>query len=191
MGNAHTVGCLEARAGREGGGGRGRGDKRQYLHKYLTARQVHLVQRSWDVMKADLSTLGVTVFLRLFETEPDLKRLFPKIVQLNEVSQLEMAVDRDMLQRHAVTVMEGLGAAVEGLEDSLFLNSVLVSIGQTHVRRHVKPQMLKRLWPSLHYGFSQVLGERYDPETAEAWRRVYTYITLQMKRGMQNPDLEP
>nr|KAG5714473.1 hypothetical protein BaRGS_006919 [Batillaria attramentaria] len=80
---------------------------------------------------------------RLFETEPDLKRLFPKIVRLNEVSQLEMDVDRDMLQRHAVTVMEGLGAAVESLEDSDFLNSVLVSIGQTHVRRNVKPQMLK------------------------------------------------
>ncbi|KAL8582749.1 hypothetical protein ACOMHN_061628 [Nucella lapillus] len=128
---------------------------------------------------------------RLFETEPDLKRLFPKIVQLNEVSQLEMAVDRDMLQKHAVTVMEGLGAAVESLEDSDFLNSVLISIGQTHVRRNVKPQMLKRLWPSLHYGFGQVLGERYDAETAEAWRRVYTYISLQMKRGMQNPDFGP
>ncbi|KAK7507109.1 hypothetical protein BaRGS_00001960 [Batillaria attramentaria] len=127
---------------------------------------------------------------RLFETEPDLKRLFPKIVRLNEVSQLEMDVDRDMLQRHAVTVMEGLGAAVESLEDSDFLNSVLVSIGQTHVRRNVKPQMLKRLWPSLNYGFSQVLGPRYDTATAEAWRRVYNYISMQMKRGMENPDIE-
>ena len=68
-------------------------------------------------------------------------------MRLNEVSQLEMDVDRDMLQRHAVTVMEGLGAAVESLEDSDFLNSVLISIGQTHVRRNVKPQMLKvRSW---------------------------------------------
>ncbi|PVD25642.1 hypothetical protein C0Q70_13301 [Pomacea canaliculata] len=83
------------------------------------------------------------VVVQASQTEPDLKRLFPKIVRLNEVSQLEMDVDRDMLQRHAVTVMEGLGAAVESLEDSDFLNSVLISIGQTHVRRSVKPQMLK------------------------------------------------
>ncbi|KAL8583847.1 hypothetical protein ACOMHN_040316 [Nucella lapillus] len=126
----------------------------------------------------------------LFETEPDLKRLFPKIVRLNEVSQLEMDADKDMLQRHAVTVMEGLGAAVESLEDSDFLNSVLISIGQTHVRRNVKPQMLKRLWPSLNYGFGQVLGARYDTPTAEAWRRVFNYICVQMKRGMENPDIE-
>ncbi|XP_025105646.1 neuroglobin-like [Pomacea canaliculata] len=177
MGNTPTVACID------------RGDK-DYLNKYLTPQQIHAVQETWDIMKEDLPTLGVTVFLRLFETEPDLKRLFPKIVRLNEVSQLEMDVDRDMLQRHAVTVMEGLGAAVESLEDSDFLNSVLISIGQTHVRRSVKPQMLKRLWPSLNYGFIKMLGARYDSSTAEAWRRLYSYISLQMKKGMENPDIE-
>ena len=50
---------------------------------------------------------------------------------------------------------------------------------------------VQRLWPSLNYGFSQVLGSRYDTATAEAWRRVYSYISLQMKRGMENPDIEP
>ncbi|CAG5136397.1 unnamed protein product, partial [Candidula unifasciata] len=62
---------------------------------------------------------------------------------MNDKNELEWEVDRDMLQRHAVTVMEGLGAAVESLDDSDFLNSVLVSIGQTHVKRNVKPQMLR------------------------------------------------
>lgn len=35
---------------------------------------------------------------RLFQTEPDLKRLFPKIVQMNEKNELEWEVDKDMLQ---------------------------------------------------------------------------------------------
>ena len=51
--------------------------------------------------------------------------------------------------------------------------------------------VLQRLWPSLNYGFSQVLGARYDTATADAWRRVYSYISMQMKRGMENPDIEP
>nr|KAG5714474.1 hypothetical protein BaRGS_006920 [Batillaria attramentaria] len=101
-----------------------------------------------------------------FETEPDLKMLFPKIIRLNEVSQLEYYVDRDMLQRHAVTVMEGLGAAVESLEDSHFLNSVLIALGQTHAKRNMKPTMLKRLWPSLEVGLTTMLGDRYTPEVA-------------------------
>ena len=69
--------------------------------------------------------------------------LFPKIIRLNEVSQLEWYVDRDMLKKHAVTVMEGLGAAVESLEDSHFLNGVLIALGQTHAKRNMKPTMLK------------------------------------------------
>ncbi|KAH9492894.1 hypothetical protein Btru_032566 [Bulinus truncatus] len=107
---------------------------------------------------------------------------------MNEKNELEWDVDKDMLQRHAVTVMEGLGAAVESLDDSDFLNSVLVSIGQTHIKRNVKPQMLRRLWPSLNEGFSKMLGERYNKETMDAWRRLYNYISFQMKKGMSDPD---
>ena len=62
---------------------------------------------------------------------------------MNNENQLEYDIDKEMLQRHAVTVLEGLGAAVESLEESDFLNSVLISIGQTHVQRHVKPNMLR------------------------------------------------
>lgn len=44
-------------------------------------------------------------FFRLFQTEPDLKRLFPKIVQMNEKNELEWEVDRDMLQvRNRITI---------------------------------------------------------------------------------------
>ena len=82
-------------------------------------------------------------YCRFFESEPDLKSLFPKIVKMNNENQLEYDIDKEMLQRHAVTVLEGLGAAVESLEESDFLNSVLISIGQTHVQRHVKPNMLR------------------------------------------------
>lgn len=82
-------------------------------------------------------------FFRFFEIEPEMKAFFPKIVRMNDDNQLEWDVDREMLQKHAVTVMEGLGAAVESLDESDFLNSVLISVGQTHFHRSVRPQMLK------------------------------------------------
>ena len=83
------------------------------------------------------------IFLRFFETEPDMKALFPKIVQINNENKLEWAIDREMLRKHAVTAMEGLGAAVESLDDCDFLNGVLISIGQAHFHRNVRPSMLK------------------------------------------------
>ncbi|KAK3092881.1 hypothetical protein FSP39_008346 [Pinctada imbricata] len=178
MGNQATGGCPFPTSGGK------------QLNTYLTSRQIHLVQDTWEEIKDDLAKLGVIVFLRFFETEPGLKSLFPKIVQMNSENQLEWDIDKDMLQKHAVTVMEGLGAAVESLEESDFLNSVLVSIGQTHIKRQVKPQMLKRLWPSLNYGLKQVLQAKYTKEVNEAWRKVYFYICFHMKRGMENPDLD-
>ncbi|WAR19734.1 NGB-like protein, partial [Mya arenaria] len=161
------------------------------LHMVLSTEQVRLVQGSWELLKDELGRLGLIVFLRLFETEPQMKTIFPKIVQMNRDNKLEENIDKDMLQRHAVTVMEGLGAAVESLDDSIILNSVLISIGQTHVQRQVKPHMVKKLWPSLNYGLKEVLEEYYTRNVAEAWKRVYDYICVYMKMGMENPDIDP
>ncbi|RUS81737.1 hypothetical protein EGW08_010491 [Elysia chlorotica] len=112
------------------------------------------------------------------------------MIRMNESNQLEWDVDKDMLQKHAVTVMEGLGAAVETLHDSHFLNTVLFALGQTHHKRNIRPCMLKRMWPSLHYGLGAALGEGYTREVSLAWRRLYSYICLQMRHGMENPDVE-
>lgn len=38
--------------------------KGQELGKYLTVRQIHLVQNSWDLIKDDLGKLGLCVFMR-------------------------------------------------------------------------------------------------------------------------------
>ncbi|KAK7507110.1 hypothetical protein BaRGS_00001961, partial [Batillaria attramentaria] len=53
MGNIQAASCIDRAAG----------SKAQYLNKYLTPQQIHVVQETWDIMKEDLPTLGVTVFL--------------------------------------------------------------------------------------------------------------------------------
>ena len=42
----------------------------------------------------------------------------------------------------------------------------------------------------MHVGLGAVLGEAYTREVSEAWRKLYCYICLQMKIGMENPDLD-
>lgn len=51
-------------------------------------------------------------------------------------------LDELLLKKHAHVVMEALGAAVECLEDSVFLSNVLVALGQIHATYHVKPMYL-------------------------------------------------
>lgn len=84
-----------------------------------------------------------TLTLRFFQTNGEMKGLFPKIITISEENRLEFVIDEKMLQKHATTVMEGLGAAVESLNNPYVLDNVLKAVGQTHARRQVKPIMLK------------------------------------------------
>ena len=100
------------------------------------------------------------LFCSFFETRQEIKVYFPKIVRISESNQLEWDIDKKMLQQHGLTVMRGIGAAVENVDDSSFLNGVLFTVGQSHVNRHIKPGMLKvssKLYSSLlslHIWFS-------------------------------------
>jgi hypothetical protein len=47
-----------------------------------------------------------------------------------------------LTRNHGNIVMEGLGAAVESLDDSVFLSNVLVSMGASHASHNVKPEMV-------------------------------------------------
>ncbi|KAH3736340.1 hypothetical protein DPMN_042903 [Dreissena polymorpha] len=158
------------------------------LQDVITCNQ--LVKKSWNLLNGDLDTLGGIVFRRFFEIEPQLKIVFPKIVHINHDNKLDANIDMDMLIRHGAVVMKALGAAVESLGDSSCLNSVIITIGQIHCYRNVKPKMIKKLWPCLNYGLQSVLKENYTKEVAQAWRCLYYYICGLMIHGMLNPDTD-
>ena len=85
----------------------------------------------------------LVVHYRFFETEPSMKRVFPKIVQMNDRNQLELDTDMEVLSRHASTVMHSLGAAVESLDHDGFFEGIIKNIGQSHQRRNVTTRMIE------------------------------------------------
>lgn len=80
---------------------------------------------------------------RFFETEPSVKKVFPKIVKINDSNELELDMDMEVLSRHASNVMHSLGAAVESLDHSEFFNGIVENIGRSHGQRKIKPKMLE------------------------------------------------
>ncbi|XP_064603224.1 cytoglobin-1-like [Liolophura sinensis] len=158
------------------------------LSKYLTDRQVKIIQQTWAIIRQDVKRTGIIIFTKFFDQEAEMKKYFPKMVTMNDRNELSTDMDRDRLETHALTVMEGLGAAVESLDDTEFLNNVLFAIGQSHVKRKIKPYMLQKLWPSMDYGFREVLKEKYTKETMEAWKKVYWYIKARMSEGIRDAE---
>ena len=105
---------------------------------------------------------------RLFQTDKDLKALFVHLVnkedmlghyeECGSVSNMPaVQLDELLLKKHAHVVMEALGAAVECLEDSVFLSTVLVALGQIHATYHVKPHYL----PVSTYSHSGPIGKHF------------------------------
>lgn len=72
-----------------------------------------------------------------------MKRVFPKIVKINDSNELELDMDMEVLGRHASNVMHSLGAAVESLDHSEFFNGIVENIGRSHGQRKIKPKMLE------------------------------------------------
>lgn len=71
-----------------------------------------------------------------------MKVLFPKIVRINDQNELELGTDIEMLRKHATIVMHSLAAAIESLDESEALNSVLLEVGRQHVKRNVKSKII-------------------------------------------------
>lgn len=70
---------------------------------------------------------------------PEFKKLFTEQMTVEDN---DLLVDEEKLRHHGNIVMEGLGAAVESLDDSVFLSNVLVTMGESHARHNVKPEMV-------------------------------------------------
>lgn len=54
----------------------------------------------------------------------------------------ELVLDEERLRAHSRIVMDGLGAAVESLEDSVILTNILIVMGERHAGYNVRPEMV-------------------------------------------------
>lgn len=78
---------------------------------------------------------------RLLESERELRKLFPKIVCYDNVERF--TVDEEHLRRHALLVMDGIGFAVECLDDVGKLDHFLKMVGKRHYESRVPERVLK------------------------------------------------
>lgn len=76
----------------------------------------------------------------MFEKNKDLKRLFQNMTHTEADG--ELVLDEERLRAHSRIVMDGLGAAVESLEDSVILTNILIVMGERHAGYNVRPEMV-------------------------------------------------
>ncbi|KAL9178522.1 hypothetical protein ACHAXT_001860 [Thalassiosira profunda] len=147
---------------------------------------VQKVDRSWQIVSADLEGTGIQFFTRIFLSVPAALDLFLKVLnmQQNEMEAIKRSGEsirrfvreNRMIKAHARLVVMEVGRCVAGLYDMKVLVPRLRSLGRMHGAAGVKPEhydlFFRHLLETVRDRILDVSPGDWDDSTAEAWETV-------------------
>ena len=131
---------------------------------------VEHVRTSWNEAQAVASRMSTLFYDHLFTADPTLIPLFKS----NERGEMEE-------QGHKL--MHMIGIAVDELTDLDTLVPMLRDLGHRHVGYGVREEDYQTVRSALLKTLADGLGERFTPETEQAWAAVYDLIEETMLAG--------
>ncbi|KAK7485017.1 hypothetical protein BaRGS_00023795 [Batillaria attramentaria] len=149
---------------------------------------IDVVQSTWPAIACQKERFGVFVYNSFLSREREMRRLFPRMVL--EDGEEKFRMDEREVRRHALLVMDGLGLAIDCLQDPDKLHRFLRLVGVRHYRAGVTPDMLEKLYPAIDGALRMLLESRYNKRTRRAWRSFFSYITGVMKVAIMEADAE-
>jgi hemoglobin-like flavoprotein len=130
----------------------------------MTPTQKELVQSSFSLVAPIADQAADLFYDRLFEIDPALRPMFPA----------------DMKEQKK-KLMQMLTAAVKGLDNLATLIPVVQQLGARHNGYGVKNEHYDTVAAALLWTLQQGLGDKFTPETKDAWVVVYSVLATTMK----------
>lgn len=131
-----------------------------------------LVEESWAAA-AGVDGVVDTFYRRLFEIRPDFKTtLFGRTNMKAQSKMLASAID----------------TAVKHLRQPDVLGPVLADLGVRHCRYGVRPEDYGPVADALLWTLQHYLGDKFTPQTKEAWVGVLTAIAAGMSAPCETPE---
>lgn len=132
----------------------------------MTPREKQLVRDSLPSIRDVAGPVSKLFYGRLFELEPSLRGLF-----------------HEDIGRQGLKLVDMLSAVVDNLDRIEALNPVLQSMGKRHVEYGVTTRHYELLEQAMLWSLGIALEREFDPETREAWRKVFDAVSLAMQQG--------
>ena len=131
-------------------------------------------------MGTDLTARGSKVFLRIFEKNPYVKKIFPF-----RDCEGEDLLKNPSFKGHASRFMQAVGAVVDNINDpETALSPVLIGLGKNHTSfEGFKPEYFGAFTEAMQYVWRTELKVKYTPEVAETWDMVFIFIMQTLKEG--------
>jgi hemoglobin-like flavoprotein len=130
----------------------------------MTAKQVELVQTTWEKCVPIADEAAALFYGKLFELDPNLKPLF-----------------KTDIKEQGKKLMLMITAAVRGLSDLNRLVPVVQDLGRRHVGYGVKDEHYATVGTALLWTLERGLGQAFTTEVKEAWATVYAVLANTMK----------
>jgi nitric oxide dioxygenase len=132
----------------------------------MTPEQLLLIQQTTAVVERDAERFSAGFYQRLFELEPDLRRLFPA----------------DLSAQRGKLADELLFLAGAAADLPVFLERAR-QLGARHQSYGVRPDHYDTVRAALIDSLSDVLGSRWDEMSERAWRSLYCLVAETMLEG--------
>ena len=133
----------------------------------MSPESERLIRESWEILRPRSDAVASAFYARLFESNPDLKRLF---------STTDMTE-----QRRKLVVM--LSEIVRALDRPEVLVSEVADSGRRHVNYGVHDRDYDDVGAALLWAIDQSLGDRSTPAIRAAWREAYDLLAAVMRRA--------
>jgi len=134
----------------------------------MTPHQISLVQTSFAKVAPIAATAADLFYGRLFETAPEVRRMFP-----------------DDLAEQKKKLMTMLGMVVGSLIRLDQLLPAVRALGQRHADYGVTAAHFAPVGGALLWTLEQGLGEDFTPEVKDAWTAVYTVLSSLMINSIE------
>jgi hemoglobin-like flavoprotein len=130
----------------------------------MTPTQISLVKSSFGLVAPKPEAVAALFYGRLFELEPDLRRLFKG----------------DMVQQGRL-LMQMIATAVGALDQIEAIVPAVQALGVRHAGYGVKAADYDAVGAALLWTLGQGLGPAFTPDTREAWTVTYGLLAGVMK----------
>jgi nitric oxide dioxygenase len=132
----------------------------------FSEREIELVRRSWAAAARDPDAAAGLFYGRLFETAPAVKPLFTS----------------DMKEQGR-KLMQMIGVAVNNMHRIEEIAPALQALGARHEEYGASPEHYPVVGGVLLDTLEAALGDGFDAETRDAWRKTYDAVASAMTSG--------
>ncbi|XP_078663610.1 neuroglobin-like [Branchiostoma floridae x Branchiostoma belcheri] len=140
-----------------------------------------IIRRTWAVASRDMAGNGANILLKMFEINPETKKVFAKFRDIPD-NQLRST---PRFRAHVTRVMASIGTVVSALDDQEVLLDLFKDIGKKHHPPRIPEEYFDVIAGAILCMLQRCLGTDYTAEVDAAWTKLYGGLSRHAKDGLK------